>query len=257
MKNESSDPVVSSIVFQFLLGCMTLLYGLTRGVHLPPVFLIPYFLISGILYATGTIAFFRAYKEIEASEVMVLTGVGPISAIVGAYIFLHNRFSASQFFGVFLIISAVIVITKTTSAFRLNTGAWLAILGASCYGLANVCDAYIIRFYDAVSYLALICFLPGILILLRYIHKTPKIIRAMRHIDRNLIIFTALYAVQAIAFYIALSVGALVAQLNTISRASIVLTVILATLFLKERDRIPQKITAALITTIGVLLVSR
>lgn len=257
MNNDTSDPVASSIVFQFLLGCITLAYAMFRGFHVPDIHFLPFFLISGILYAAGTIAFFHAYKLIEASEIGILSGFGSVMAIIGAYIFLHNVLSPYQFVGAALVIFAVVIINLTKSKLKLNNGAWLTILGTSSYGLANVCDAYIVKSFDAVSYLAIMCFIPGVLIYLRYSTRTKAIVRAVKHIDRNLFIFTVLYAVQAVAFYMALSSGALVAQLNVIIRASIILTVVLATVFLKEHDRLPRKIVAAILTTIGVLLVSR
>lgn len=257
MKDDASDPIASSIVFQFLLGAITLVYALIHGLRFPTATLLPFFLISGILYAVGTVSFFYAYKSIGASEATILGGAGVIFTIVASFVFLKDTLSPVQFFGVVLILSAVVIINMTKEKFKLNKGAWLAILGTGAYGLAVVCDSFIVKHYDAVSYLSLICFLPGTIIYLMYAKRTPAIIRAIRHIDKNLIIFTFLYSIQAITFYVALSVGALVSEISSISRAAIILTVILATIFLKETKHIPRKILAAVLTTIGVLLVTR
>ncbi len=256
MKKESSDPVASSIVFQFLLGFITLIYGFIHGLHTPSVSLLPFFLLSGILYATGTLSFFKAYKSIEASEATVLGGAGVVFTIAASFIFLRDKLTLLQLLGVFLILVSVVIISITRQKFKLNTGAGLALLGAGSYGLAVVSDSFIIRHYDAVSYLSLICFIPGILIYLLYVKRTLVILQEIRHIDRNLIFFTFLYSIQAITFYVSLSLGALVSQISSISRASIVLTVILATIYLKEKKHIGRKIIAAILTTIGVLLVT-
>lgn len=257
MKEDTSDPIASSIVFQFLLGFITLLYAFVHGLHIPPLGLLPFFLMSGTLYAIGTIAYFTAYKYIGASEVTILGGAGVIMTIIASFIFLKDTLSPIQLFGVLCILSAVVIVSITRQKIKLNNGAWLALLGTSAYGLAVVVDSYIVKQYDAVSYLSLICFVPGALIYLLYSRRTPAIIQAIRHIDKNLLIYTFLYSIQAITFYVALSVGALVSEISTISRASIILTVILATVFLKESKHLPRKILAAILTTVGVLLVTQ
>ena len=257
MKEDTSDPVASSIIFQFLLGFITLCYALIQGFHLPSLFLLPFFILSGSLYAIGTVAFFKAFKFIGASEVTVIGGAGVIMTIVASFVFLHDKLTLLQILGVFLILSAVVAVNITKQKFKLNSGSFLGLLGTTAYGLAVVNDSYIIRHYDAVSYLPLISFVPGILLLLRYIRRIRSIIRTARSININLIIFIILYSIQAISFYSALQVGALVSQISAISRASIILTVILATFFLKEREHILLKIIASILTTTGVLLVTK
>ncbi|HLD24977.1 MAG TPA: EamA family transporter [Patescibacteria group bacterium] len=256
MKEDKSDPVASSIIFQFLLGTITLIFALIKGYHPPPLALFPFYLISGVLYAAGTIAYFTANKFIEASEVSVLAGTGVIMTIVGSFLFLGDTLSPLQLLGVGLIFVAVIIVNLKRETFRLNQGSWYALAGISSYGLAVVSDSYIIRQYDAASYLSFICFVPGILILLLYMRRAPAMLSAMRHIDRSLIIFTFLYAIQAISFYLALEMGALVSQISAIARASIILTVILATVFLRETKHLRRKVIAAMATTIGVLMVT-
>ncbi len=257
MKEDTSDPVASSIIFQFLLGFITLLYALMQGFHLPPLFLLPFFILSGALYAIGTIAFFKAFKLIGASEVTVIGGAGVIMTIVASFVFLHDKLTLLQILGVFFILSAVIAVNITKQKFKLNSGSLLALLGTSSYGLAVVNDSYIIRHYDVLSYLPLISFVPGMLLVFCYIRRIRSIIRTARSININLIIFIILYAIQAISFYSALQAGALVSQISVISRASIILTVILATFFLKERKHILLKIIASVLTTTGVLLVTK
>lgn len=256
MKNEQNDAVISSIIFQYLSTIITFTYALTRGYTLPPIPLLPYFFISGALYAAGTLAFFRAMQTIEASESAILTGSGVIVTIVASFVFLGDRLRPEQLFGAFLILASVVIINFSRHILRMKQGSWLALLGTALYGLAVVSDTYIINHYNAVSFLPLICFISGTLLLFSHLKKTRALISGIRHIDKNLIIFIALYSVQSISFYMALERGALVSQMSTIARASIVLTVLLGAIFLKERDRMPKKIIGAILTTIGVLLVT-
>ncbi len=256
MKKEESDPIIASILFQFLLTFFGAIFAILTGFHFPSASLFPYFLLSGVLYAGGTVAFFQSIKRIEASEMTVLAGSGVLFTILTSFVFIHERLTSSQFVGAILILSAVVLINYNRKTFRLNTGAWLAILGAALYGTAVVADTYIIKQYDAISFLPLASFTPGIFISLWYARKIPETIRSLKRVDRNLLIFSFLYAIQGVTFYLALQYGALVSQMSTISRASIILTVVLAAVFLKESKHLWRKIFAALLTTTGVLLVT-
>jgi len=257
MKHEDSDPIVSAIHFQLLLTIFGFLFAFLTGFKFPPVSLLPYFLMSGALYACGTVAFFRSIKLIEASEMTVLTGSGVLFTILISFIFIHERLTFLQLIGAALILSAVILINYNRKKFHINAGAGLAILGSVLYGTAVVIDTYIVKYYDAISFVALASFTPGLFIALWFIKKIPKTITSIKYINRNLLIYSFLYTIAGIAFYLALQNGALVSQAGTISRASIILTVILAAFFLGERKHVWKKIVAAILTTIGVLLVSR
>lgn len=256
MKDQKSDPIVSAIAFQFILGFIVSLFALAKGFQLPDNSLIPYFLASGALYGVGTVCFFKAIKIIEASEMTILGGSGVIVTILASMIFLEDKLSPLQLFGTGLILCAVVLISWEKKSLKVNSGTWLALAGTSSYGLAVVFDTFIIRSYSAVWFLPLASFGPGILMTLWYYRRIKSIVGYVRQINKNLIIYSVLYAVQAVTFYVALENGALVGQISSISRASIVLTVILAAVVLRETKHVGKKIVGAVLTTIGVLLVA-
>ncbi len=255
MKDQKSDPVVSAIAFQFILGLIVSLFALVKGFRLPDSSLIPFFLASGVLYGVGTVCFFKAIKIIEASEMTILGGSGVIITILTSMIFLGDKLSPIQLFGTGLILSAIILISWEKKSLKINNGMWLALAGTSTYGLAVVFDSFIIRSYSAVWFLPLASFGPGILMTLWYFRRIKSIVGYIKQINRNLLVYSVFYAVQAIAFYVALENGALVGQLSSIGRSSIVLTVVLAALVLRETKHVGKKIVGAILTTIGVLLV--
>lgn len=256
MKDQKSDPVVSAIAFQFILGFIVSIFALAKGFQLPDSSLIPYFLASSVLYGVGTVCFFKAIKIIEASEMTILGGSGVIVTILASMIFLGDKLSPMQLFGTGLILSAVVLISWEKKSLKVNNGTWLALAGTSSYGLAVVFDMFIIRSYSAVWFLPIGSFGPGILMTLWYFRRIKSIVGYVRQINKNLVIYSVLYAVQAVAFYVALENGALVGQISSISRASIVLTVILAAVVLRETKHVGKKIVGAVLTTIGVLLVA-
>ena len=130
-----------------------------------------------------------------------------------------------------------------------------ALLGTSCYGLALVFDGYNLKFYDAISYLPIISFLPGFMLLLSFPRHIPKLVNDIRRINIHLVIYSLLYVTSAVTFFLPIQNGALVSQMTSVGRVSIILTVILAMIFLKERSHLAKKFVGALLATLGILLI--
>lgn len=256
MKKDDSDPITSTILFQYLLALYSFAFALFIGFHPASLSLWPFFLLSGSLYAVGSLAFFRSIKLIEVSEMTVLAGFGVLFTILASFIFIHDRLTSQQLIGAILILCAVMLINYNKKTFKLNSGTWLALLGSASFGIAIVIDSYIIKQYDAVSYLPLSTMITACILSLRYIQKMPSVIRSVKRIDPNLLTYSLIYTISAITYFLALQYGALVSQMSAISRASIILTVIFAAIFLKEKKHVWKKIVAAILTTVGVLLVT-
>lgn len=258
MRDERSDPVVSSIVFQYVLTIITLIYALIVGFKLPPMELFfPYFFISAIVYAYGTLFFFKAIKLIEASENAILSSFGVFATIGSSYIFLGERLNGKQFIGLGLILVSVIAVNLKKNKFKFNLGALYSLAGATLYGLALTNDTYIVRSFDAVSYVPIMSFMPGVVLSIMFLGSFKKITKDLRKsINKDLMIFCVLYGIQAVTFYLALTGGATASQLGSFVKIQVVLNVILATIFLKERDNLPLKFVAGVLTVVGGYLVT-
>ncbi len=255
MKEESSDPVTSSIIFQFLLGIGSTAIALIWGFKMPPSHLWPNLLAAGALYASGSVLFFRSIKMIEASELAILGGFGTLVTIIVAFFFLSERLTGIQWIGAVLILIAIVLVKFERRNFRYNKGVLYALLGTSCYGLAIVFDGYNLKFYDAISYLPVMSFIPGVLLLLAFPRHVPKIISQVRTININLVIYSLLYVISAETFYLPIQQGTLVSQMSSVGRVSIILTVILAMIFLKERSHLGKKLIGAILATLGIVLI--
>ena len=256
MREEKSDAVASAIAFQILTGLCYAIFALIKGFHVPQMWLAPYFLGTMVLYAAGTVCFFRAIKQIEASEMSIITGAGAIVTIVASMIFLKDVLSVTQLIGAACILTAVVLINLKKKSVVMNQGVWLALLGSALYGSAVIFDTIIIHAFDAASFIPIGSLGTALVIMIWYPKKIPIVVRTLRRVDKNLLIFSVLYAAAAITFYLAVETGALVGKVSSISRSAIILTVLLSTILLKERDNIDKKILGAILTTIGVILVS-
>lgn len=257
MREEKSDAAASSIIFQIFLGICLSVFALIKGFHVPQVSLVPYFLGSSIFYAIGTVFLFRAIKRIEASELSIISGFGPIVTIIASFIFLRESLTLSQFIGVGCIFTAVVLINLKGRSVVLNKGMWPALIGTFFFGSAVIFDTIIVRSFDAVSFIPLTSIGSILILLMWYPQKIPAVIHLLKKVNRSLFVYSVLYAISAISFYLALETGILVGQISSIGRSSIILTVILSSLFLGERTNIGKKLFGAILTTIGVILVSQ
>lgn len=71
-----------------------------------------------------------------------------------------------------------------------------------------------------------------------------------------MVLSAILYAVGALSVYTAYQIGRNAAQISSINNTQTILIVILAAIFLKERDRLPSKIVAACLSVAGIILLS-
>jgi transporter family protein len=257
MKEEESDPVLSTTIFQFLLGLVVLPFAISQGFSFPPLATMwPLFLMSTTLYAFGSVLFFKSIKLIEASEMTVLAGAGAIVTMICAYIFLGERLVPQQYLGAAFVLVAILIIAHRGHKLVFNKGALLALLATSFFSFANISDVMIIKNYDAISYAGMMSLLPGLMLLFLYPKKMLQLPKAIKNINKNLIIYSFIYSIGVITFYGALGKGAMLSQVGVVIKTNIILTVILAAIFIKENDHLWRKVTAALICMIGVMLVA-
>jgi bacterial/archaeal transporter family protein len=255
MKEEDSNPLASSIIFLIMLGILTGIVAVLHGFEFPPLREYAlYFFISSFLYAAGSLAIFKAVKQIEASEFTIISAFGAVVTIVLAILILHEKFTFSQGLGTFCILAAVLLILGRTKL-SLKSGALYAVLGSIFYSAAVISDLIILKTYDALSYTSVMSLLPAFLLIL----YKPSVISQFRSVLRlkyikNMLMYSGLYGLQAITYYLAIGTGANASQMAPITRSQIILTVLLAAIFLKERDRMTIKIASAILVTIGVYL---
>ncbi len=260
LKEDESDPVAYAIVFQFLLGAIV--FGFTILLHrftLPdfsPV-TVARFLFSAMLWAGSTVFGFHAIKRLSAAEVTILNSSTAVVAVILGIIFLRETVSIKMIVGTALVIGSILVVQSEKLAFQSRRGIAFALLSALCAGIAVVNDVIVLHNLEVFSYVSMMSFLPGIVLLTLFPKKffvAKQLV--LSPIMKGMGIFTFFYALQAVSYYLAYQNGALISHLSPITKSSIILTVILSAVFLKERKQLLKKILASVIVTVGVLLLN-
>lgn len=215
------------------------------------------FLLSAFLWAGTTYFSFKAIKLLEAGEVTILISSNAIVSIFLGVLLLNEVLTLPIILGFILILGAILLVNSQKYSFKSKKGVIMALLVAIFSGIAVVNDAFILKTYEAFSFTAIISFLPGVILLLAYPRELKNIRSLLIKKDfRVMLILTFFYSTQAVAYYLAYQKGAPISTLATLTKASIVLTVSLAALFLNERSNILKKGVAALMITIGAVLLS-
>ena len=206
------------------------------------------------IWAIGTLSYFKAIKLIEASESTILATIGSIVTILTAYIFLGEHLSNRQLLGTLLILTSVVIISWARK-FTYNRGVLFSVFGTVSYGLAVTNDVYILRTFDAISYVPMISIIPGIILLSIFPRSIKNVFSTLQSQRiKPLFAYCLFYSIQAITYYMAVEKGAYASQMALLYKSEIFLTVILAALFLHEYDQLPRKLLATVIATTGVML---
>lgn len=260
LKKVESDPVVFAIFEPLIAGAIVGAFTLIRGFSFANFSdLLPNFGLMIVLYGLGSVFYYTGVKLIEVSEFTILFTSRTIFTILGAILVLGERLGPGQLLGAGLIIFSVVLITleKKRQELKFRRGEIFTLAASALFGLGFVNDAYILQRFDAALYLTIAVVLPALFVWL----FNPKAALKYKLIfgPKNfpgVFLLAALYSVSGISFYLAYQAGRNAAQLSALGQLATILAVFLAIIFLKERDYMIRKIIGALVSFIGVLLLS-
>lgn len=258
MKKQDSNPIVYATIFQLFCTLIVGSIAFARGFIMPPVSEFPFnFLLLALLYAGMNFFLFKAYQTTEASNVTILMSSRALWTIAVALLFLGETFTITKILGTVIILLAVFLVTKRQKDFRISKGELYILAAALCLGVASANDAYILRTAEPFSFTVFAFLFPSLVLLALH----PKtLIEAKQFLNKNLvwklIILSLVFSIAVLASSLAYAYGALASQAAPIQNSAVILTVLLATIFLKERDNLIKKFLAAILVVVGVSLLT-
>jgi len=255
LKEDKTNPIAFAIVFQAIVGLILAIFAIFTHPKLDNIqSIIPNILLMTILYTIGNIFKNYSLKKIDASEFTISFASRSLFTILGASIFLHEIILPKHILGTILILSSIVLIFWKKQKFSLNSGLIFSLLAAICFGLSFVNDAYILRNFDVFIYSSLAFFLPALMTLISF----PTAIKHMKKIINfnnfyKLFFVSLMFAIACITSYLAVKVGNNSAQIAPLYQTSIIITILLSIIFLKERNNLFKKLIGAIITFIGII----
>lgn len=256
LHQNKSDPIAYGIVFQALVGIVTLCYALAIGFRSPD-FIKYWFpiLLTFLLYAAGTVVGAYTLQKIQASIYSVLFATNAIWVMIISLPLFNAHISSIQLVGVGLIFVGACFLIENGGQLKLDHGILLGLLTGLIYGLATVVWVYVDKHADPASWSAISFIGPAALLLIARpasVHKMKPFLN--KKVFYRMAILGILYSISALTILMAYKNGnaSLIAPLQ---QTSIVTTVLLAVIFLRERNRLWQKAAATALCFLGVLLV--
>jgi drug/metabolite transporter (DMT)-like permease len=258
MKDDASDPYAQSVVFFGLGGTLALLFSLFYGGFQYQVTAnqLLLFVPLTVCATVGPVLLFKSYQRLDASEITILQSSQKIWAVLGAFVFLHEPFAVHKILGTVVIVAGIAITVWRGKQFEVNEGVLLVIAATLFYAGMDLVSYYILRNFDALSFIVYVCYLPVVALLL----IRPQTVKKISYY------FKPKYAlgVSALAlcdtggtlcFFFAYQVGRNAAQIVPLGGLITINSVLLAILFLKEYAHLRNKVIGALITLAGVALV--
>jgi len=257
LKDKDSDPFAFSFVFQISVAFLFLVYALcTHSLNIPNLSgLSINLIIMALAYSLGNLFIFKAFKIAEASEISIIFASTTIWTVLFAIGFLKENITLNKIIGVIFVVLGIVAINYSKTKWKINKGHLFVLLGALLIGIGFVNDAFVLNSFQSVSSYMMIAFaVPGVITLF----YSPKSIKNISfYLNKktlsNLLVCSFFYALSTITIFEAYKRGGQASVISPISQTSIIFTVIFGYFFLKEKDKLPNKIIGAILAFVGVL----
>lgn len=258
MKHDKSNPYSYAIIFHLLLAFLNficvIIFHSRIDLFSGNFFLL---LLASALWSVTSVFLFKALKLINVSEVTILSTTRIFVIILASILLLHESFSVQKILGTIIIFIATFLVTNQKGKMKFNNGVFYTLLMVLFGGIALVIDSFNVKSYDPIFYNTLQNLLSGFCLLI----MAPRALKDWRHFLMPHFILRMLplvlfSTIQGIAYLMALVTPGVTAQVGTIRQATVIVTVIFAMIFLSERNNLFLKLLAAILVTIGVMLLS-
>ncbi|MGB4767627.1 MAG: DMT family transporter [Candidatus Saccharimonas sp.] len=257
LHKDKTDPIAYVIVFQGIVGALLMIPAVIAGFSLAGIAVVALpALISIVLFGVGHIVYAKTLQRVEASAFSVLLATQAVWTMLLGFLLLHESLTLVQLLGTVLIFASVGVLARNVAKVFRERGTLLGLLTGLMFGVAVYAWSYVGRHVDPLSWAA-ISFVGTTLVVLvlrpRSVHKMKPFLRTK--VLWKMLALGATYALGSLTMLLAYKYGSF-AIVSPLRQTSIILTVLLALLLLPaERNHIRRKLIAAVVCTIGVILI--
>lgn len=257
LKDEDSSTQAQTILFLSLGGVMAIIIAWVQGkLNLRfPVEILPNLIILMALLTPAYLLKYRGFQLIGASEVVMFSMTGRLWSVIGAVFFLHENLTVKMILGIILIIGGVMFTRYENRMFVYNKGIGVVLLSAALAGIGDINGFYILNSYDPSNYLiyfyllpvlTLICIQPKSILKLKYYFRKDRAIKMG--------ILSLCDTFGMLTLYMAYQAGGQASVITPLKSLSILVTVMLAAIILKERDNMRNKLAGIVVAICGVFL---
>lgn len=251
-----ADPIAFAVVFQAMIGLMIATVALPNGFELPD--LSEYWLaviLTIFLFAAGNIALAKSLQTTEASVFTVIFSTSVVWIMLFGAILFNEAQNPWHFVGALLTFVSIALLVEKKGRLQLDRGVIYGLLSGFLMGCAVVGWVYVGRIAEPMTWQVLTFVAPAAVIALAY----PKSLRKAKELLSKqkigwLLLAAFTFAVSTTALLYAYKYGE-INQVAPLQQTTIIITVILAVIFLNERKNLVRKFISAAICFVGVLMI--
>lgn len=255
LATKSANPRAFALIYNTIGGIFVLSFFLFdhsqfSGINWQVILLL---LINIFVYGIFNRYEFYARKNNEASTYAVLTKFSPVFTFILSIIFLGESISFNKILALLIIISGNILAVITKRGIKFTSGIKYIAIITIFISIAMVLDKKISGNFPLPLYAFFAYFPPNIFLYFFPKLKFSDIKKELKIAGSGIFI---LAAVNVCGYFMLIKSYAYgeVSKIVLLTSASTIITVLAGIFFLKEKTRLWQKIFAAMLVTIGVLL---
>lgn len=248
-------------------GAMTILIQIISSIFC--IFLIPLFeikfpsdykvyiflFLAIIFYTLNDRLSTTSRSGLEASSYSILKQLSNVFMIFTGILFFKEKFILNKFIGALIIIFSNVLVFYNKKSLKFNKYLILGVLANLSLSIALFLDVNYSKEFNLAIYVFLTSFIPCLLIFIFEKIKLKEIKKEYKNsIKLSLFLTSICFIIMMISKLKAYTLGNVFIT-ATLTSLTVILNIIFSYFILKEKDNLIKKIIAALLITIGVILI--
>jgi drug/metabolite transporter (DMT)-like permease len=213
--------------------------------------------INVLCYTVAPSIYYRALKHLPVSEVTILYAQTGMYILMFSLLLGTESFLVSRLVGGLLIIGSVVALTLKNGSWENSIYTKLMIGATIIYALAAITDQYIISqgYFSTLFFQAINFGVPSLLIVAFNPESRHHLSKIYNQKTYPLVLLNGgFFFVSFFAIFKAYSSGGAASQVAFVLSTETIVMVLLAAIFLKERQNLLLKLAAALACSLGIFL---
>lgn len=211
-------------------------------------------IVASIFYAFNDRLQTPIRKNLEVSLFTIINQLVYVFLFFYGVLIFNEGFSIQKLLGVLMIVLANVVVLYKRGTFSLNRYVLMALAAAFALATAVSIDVGVSKDFNLPIYIAMTLFIPVLFIATTEKVKPSRVIQEYKSSNMKPYLIAGFFWALTIFFSLhAFQLGK-VTTIVPLQSVSVILNVLVAYLFFKERDQIPKKVVAAIMVIIGVVL---
>jgi drug/metabolite transporter (DMT)-like permease len=217
----------------------------------PAAELVPQLALMAIVHVIGNLLYFAALARTQLSQIDLFLRSSALWTVVGGTLALREPLGAASLAGAALVLASLATIAERPRRLRFSGPQRLALLAAVAFGAGNVIDKAISAPFHPLGYTALVLLLTGVGMLV-VARPRARELRAGILWRPTAWTVAATFALTQWLIIQAYGAGGGAGDVILVAQVRLVLLMAVGVLLLRERDRLPAKLTAAALMLAGI-----